>query len=268
MGVTEHVLNIQSSNNKKIVPLYDTPTCSYTGRSLPIKLANGSTVYAPLGVTDDLYGTQLWVEIDGTSYRVVEQSVQGIQGVNFDKTVKIEFGGSDERTAKYDTFYFVAPRRTKFHYKSMVNYGQTGWGYSSDKWQRSDIWINLDGSLLVKKTFRRSAGINWKTLYDGDIELDAGTHRMELWLLGQGSSKDSHLTVCYAWNNDLLMSGQQFVQYSSPGTYDFTVPKGVENITIVTVGGGGGGAGYGYTPKEDTDDGGPSSGEGSGGEGA
>ena len=90
---------------------------------------------------------------------------------------------------------------------------------------------------------------------------------MELWLLGQGSSKDSHLTVCYAWNNDLLMSGQQFVQYSSPGTYGFTVPKGVENITIVTVGGGGGGAGYGYTPQEDSGSG-PSQGEGSGGEGA
>ena len=133
MGITEHILNLFSSNNKKSVPLYDTPTCSYTGNSLPIKMPDGSTLYAPLGTTDDLYGTQLWVELDGVSYRVVEQGVQGIQGVNFDKTVKIEFGGSGERTAKYDTFYFVAPRRTKFHYKSIVNYGQTGSGYSSDK---------------------------------------------------------------------------------------------------------------------------------------
>src|SRR5574344_690175 len=135
MGITEHILNLFSSNNKKSVPLYDTPTCSYTGKSLPIKMSDGSTLYAPLGTTDDLYGTQLWVELDGVSYRVVEQGVQGIQGVNFDKTLKIEFGGSGERTAKYDTFYFVAPRRTKFHYKSIVNYGQTGSGYSSDKWQ-------------------------------------------------------------------------------------------------------------------------------------
>ena len=115
----------------------------------------------------------------------------------------ISLSGNTTKTVTHGTFTITAPETGYYHLYSQIRGGQTGQGYSGDKWQYANWYLDLDGTNFVTKTYRRSQGMGWKTIYDGEIYLTKGTHTLRCRILGKCSSKDSHQTYCYEWLNDL-----------------------------------------------------------------
>lgn len=191
-------------NSNVTIKTYTSLADIYTGKGLPIYY-RGELVYAPLVSTSDVYSSPLRVRDSSGVWAVAYDTVGTTQQQDFNNTVKIELSGNSEREVTYGSFYVVAPKSGNYKLTSIIVGGQTGWGYSSDKWQFSRWYLDLDGNNFATKEYRRSQGMGQKTLYNNTIYLEGGTHVITLRIRGKCSSKDSHLTQCDSWKNTITI---------------------------------------------------------------
>ena len=191
-------------NSNVTIKTYTSLADIYTGKGLPIYY-RGELVYAPLVSTSDVYSSPLRVRDSSGVWAVAYDTVGNTQQQDFNNTVKIELSGNSEREITYGSFYIVAPKSGNYKLTSIIVGGQTGWGYSSDKWQFSRWYLDLDGNNFATKEYRRSQGMGQKTLYNNTIYLEGGTHVITLRIRGKCSSKDSHLTQCDSWKNTITI---------------------------------------------------------------
>lgn len=204
MTLASNVLNYQDSNNKTVIKLYTSLSDIYTGKGLPVEY-RGNQLYAPLVPLSDVYATPIKFEDASGEYAVAFDTVKSNQEYYSNKVTEISLSGNSTKEKTHDTFAIVAPYSGKYHLNVTFRGGQNGWGYSGDKWQYAYFYLDIDTENIVRKELRRSQGMGWKTLYDGDIELVGGTHILKIRMFGKSSSKDSHLTACYEWKSKLTI---------------------------------------------------------------
>lgn len=239
MTKTNNKLWYDTGKTKIAIDLHTTPNDFYSNEGLPIKLKNGTTVYAPYVSPNDTNRTPFKVQkIDGSIKTIGSTTINAAQKYDFTDTVEIELSGDSTKEVEYGTFVFTMPYTGKIHLLSKIFGGQNGWGYSGDSWQYADFFLDLDGEQIHTVRYRRSQGINLKTFFDGDLELDGGLHTLRLRMLGKCSSKDSHLTQCSGWYNTFTLDGYNEYIYETSGT--FTPPKDFKGKARVTCYGGGG----------------------------
>lgn len=191
-------------NSNVTIKTYTSLADIYTGKGLPIYY-RGELVYAPLVSPSDVYSSPLRVRDSSGVWAVAYDTVGTTQQQDFNNTVKIELSGSTSREVTYGSFYVVAPKSGNYKLTSIIVGGQTGWGYSRDKWQRSYWYLDLDGNNFYTAKYVRSQGMGQKTLYNDTIYLEGGTHIITLRIRGECSSKDSHLTQCDSWKNTITI---------------------------------------------------------------
>ena len=191
-------------NSNVTIKTYTSLTDIYTGKGLPINY-KGELVYAPLVSTADVYSSPLRVRDSSGVWAVAYDTVGTTQQQDFNDTVEISLSGNREQEVTYGSFYVVAPKSGNYKLTSIIVGGQTGWGYSRDKWQWSKWYLDLDGNNFETKEYRRSQGMGEKTLYEDTIYLEGGTHVITLRIRGKCSSKDSHLTKCESWKNTITI---------------------------------------------------------------
>ena len=197
-------LYYKAGNSNIVIKTYTSLSDIYTGKGLPIQY-RGETVYAPLVSLSDIYSSPIRVTKNGETLAVAYDTVGKVQRQDFNNTVKIELSGNSEREVTYGSFYIVAPKSGNYRLQSIIVGGQTGWGYSSDGWQWSYWYLDLDGNNFYTARYVRSQGMGQKTLYNNVIYLKGGTHIITLRIRGYCSSKDSHLTQCDSWKNTITM---------------------------------------------------------------
>ena len=202
--LSSKILYYKVGNSNVTIKTYTSLTDIYTGKGLPINY-KGELVYAPLVSPSDVYSSPLRVRDSSGVWAVAYDTVGVTQKQDFNNTVKIELSGNSEREVTYGSFYVVAPKSGNYKLTSIIVGGQTGWGYSSDKWQFSRWYLDLDGNNFATKEYRRSQGMGQKTLYNNTIYLEGGTHTITLRIRGKCSSKDSHLTQCDSWKNTITI---------------------------------------------------------------
>lgn len=205
MSLSNRVLNYQDANNKTVIKLYTTISDSYSGRGLPIEY-KGEVLYAPLVPYDDVYASPIKVSDETGDYKIAYDTVGKIQQYYSNKVTDIRLGSSGgEKLVTHGSFSFAAPIAGEYSFVSKIWGGQTGSGYSSDRWQKAVFYLDLDGKNFSEITFRRSQGMGWKTIYNGKISVSSGTHIITLRILGDGSKKDSHQTLCKEWDNKITI---------------------------------------------------------------
>lgn len=191
-------------NSNVTIKTYTSLADIYTGKGLPIYY-RGELVYAPLVSTSDVYSSPLRVRDSSGVWAVAYDTVGTTQQHDFNDTIKIELSGNREQEVTYGSFYVVAPKSGNYKLTSIIVGGQTGSGYSRDKWQWSKWYLDLDGNNFETKEYRRSQGMGEKTLYNNTIYLEGGTHVITLRIRGKCSSKDDHLTKCTSWKNTITI---------------------------------------------------------------
>ena len=191
-------------NSNVTIKTYTSLTDIYTGKGLPINY-KGELVYAPLVSTADVYSSPLRVRDSSGVWAVAYDTVGTTQQHDFNDTVEISLSGNREQEVTYGSFYVVAPKSGNYKLTSIIVGGQTGWGYSRDKWQWSKWYLDLDGNNFETKEYRRSQGMGEKTLYEDVLYLEGGTHVITLRIRGKCSSKDDHLTKCTSWKNTITI---------------------------------------------------------------
>ena len=204
MALSTYKLNYQDANNKAIIKLYTKLGDIYTGKGFPIAY-KGNTLYAPLVPHTDVYATPIKVSNSSGEYSIASDTVGKTQTYYSNKVTEISLSGNNTQEKVHGAITFVAPKSGKYHLKVRFRGGQNGWGYSGDKWQYANFYLDLDTENILTKEYRRSAGMGWKTLFDKDIEVDGGTHILTMRMFGKSSSKDSHLTACYEWENTITI---------------------------------------------------------------
>ena len=204
MALSNRTLNFQDANNKITIKLYTRLGDIYSGKGIPINY-RGERVYAPLVPLDDVFGTPLKFSDSSGEYTIPYDTTGKEQNFYFNNVVEISLSGNTTQEKTYGTFTFYAPRSGKYRLTSKFRGGQNGWGYSGDKWQYANFYLDLDTEELTKLEVRRSKGMDWKTLYDDELELVGGLHTITMRMFGKSSSKDSHLTACYEWENKITI---------------------------------------------------------------
>lgn len=204
MALSSRLLNYQDANNKITIKLYSSLDDIYSGKGMPIEY-RGEKVYAPLVPTDDVFGTPLKFSDETGEYTIPYDTTSKEQNFYSNNVTEISLSGNTTLEKTHGTFTFYAPRSGKYYLTSKFRGGQNGWGYSGDKWQYADFFLDLDTENIKEVRYRRSQGMGWKTLYDEELEVVGGLHTITLRILGKSSSKDSHLTACYEWENKITM---------------------------------------------------------------
>lgn len=204
MSLSSRVLNYQDANNKTVIKLYTSLNDIYTGKGLPIEY-KGEIVYAPLVPYNDVLGTPIKVSDETGDYKIAYDTVGDVQSYYSNKVTEISLSGDSTQEKTHDSYTVYAPYSGKYKLVSKFRGGQNGWGYSGDKWQWAYFYLDVDNTNIKRLELRRSQGMGWKTLYDGEIELTGGTHIITMRIFGKCSSKDSHLTACYEWDNVLTI---------------------------------------------------------------
>ncbi len=204
MALSTRKLNYEDANNKTVIKLYTSLSDIYTGKGFPIKY-KGETLYAPIVPVNDVYGTPLRVSDSSGEYKIAYDTVSKNQSYYSNKVTEISLSGNRTEEKTHDSFSIYAPYSGKYKLVSKFRGGQNGWGYSGNKWQYANFYLDVDTENIVTKEYRRSQGMDWKTLFDGEIELTGGTHIITMRMFGKSSSKDSHLTACYEWDNTLTI---------------------------------------------------------------
>lgn len=204
MSLSNRVLNYQDANNKTVIKLYTSLDDIYSGKGLPIDY-KGELLYAPIVPVEDVYGTPLWASDETGEYKIAYDTVSKEQDYYSNKVTEISLSGNRTQEKTHDSFSIYAPYNGKYKLVSKFRGGQNGWGYSGNKWQYAYFYLDVDNTNIKRLELRRSQGMGWKTLYDGEIELTGGTHIITMRMFGKCSSKDSHLTACYEWENAITM---------------------------------------------------------------
>lgn len=204
MALSTRKLNYEDANNKTVIKLYTSLSDIYTGKGFPIEY-KGETLYAPIVPVNDVYGTPLRASDNSGEYKIAYDTVSKTQNYYSNKVTEISLSGNSTQSKTHDACSIYAPYNGKYKLVSKFRGGQNGWGYSGDKWQYANFYLDVDNENIVTKELRRSQGMGWKTLYDGEIELTGGTHIITMRMFGKCSSKDSHLTACYEWDNTLTI---------------------------------------------------------------
>ena len=204
MALSNRKLNYEDANNKTVIKLYTSLSDIYTGKGFPIEY-KGETLYAPIVPVNDVYGTPLRASDNSGEYKIAYDTVSKTQNYYSNKVTEISLSGNSTQEKTHDACSIYAPYNGKYKLVSKFRGGQNGWGYSGDKWQYANFYLDVDNENIVTKEYRRSQGMGWKTLYDGEIELTGGTHIITMRMFGKSSSKDSHLTACYEWDNTLTI---------------------------------------------------------------
>lgn len=204
MALVNKHLYYKAGNNQIVIKCYSSLDDIYTNKGLPISYKN-ELFYAPLVPLGDVYASPFRVKDSGGEWAIAYDTVAKVQQHDFNDLAEIHLSGNHEEEIIYNTFPLVVPKEGDYHFTSMVRGGQTGWGYKGDSWQWSLWYLDLDGNEFKRNEYRRSKGMGWKTLYDENLHLTAGTHIIRLRIRGSCSSKDSHYTVCYEWKNTLTI---------------------------------------------------------------
>lgn len=74
-------------------------------------------------------------------------------------------------------------------------------------WQWARLYLDLDGNNINNFLIRRSQGLQWFTLYNGEIEVTGGSHILRFRIRGKCSSKDLHQTTCDGWKSEVSLIG-------------------------------------------------------------
>lgn len=204
MTLSNRRLYYKAGSSQITIKCYSSLDDIYTSKGLPVNYKS-ETFYAPLVPLTDIYSSPLRVQDSTGTWAIAYDTVAKTQQYDFNDTVEISLSGDKEKEVVYNSFPIVVPKEGDYHFVSKVRGGQNGWGYSGDSWQWSLWYLDLDGNNFNTKEYRRSQGMGWKTLYDDMLHLTAGTHIIQLRIRGKCSSKDSHLTACYEWTNNLTI---------------------------------------------------------------
>lgn len=205
MALSNKVLNYQDSIYKLVIKLYTSLDDIYSGRGIPFEFKD-EIVYLPIVPLNDYFATPLKFSDNRGEYAIPSQTTSKAQTFYSNKVTEISLSGLVTQEETHDIFTFYAPYAGKYYFTSDFRGGQNGWGYSGDKWQYADFFLDLDGENFAEVRYRRSQGMGWKTLYDGYLEVpNGGLHTITLRILGSSSKKDSHLTACYEWDNTITM---------------------------------------------------------------
>lgn len=200
-------LYVDTGNNKMAIDLHDTVNDFYSKKGMPIQFKNGTTAYAAYVNFNDINRSIITTfDSDGEHY-VGTSSINEVQQFTSTKKIEINLSGNREQELIYDTTSFVAPFTGKIHLFSQAHAQQNGWGYSSDSWQWARLYLDLDGNNINNFLIRRSQGLQWFTLYNGEIEVTGGSHILRFRIRGKCSSKDSHQTTCDGWKTKVTLVG-------------------------------------------------------------
>lgn len=200
-------LYVDTGNNKMAIDLHDTVNDFYSKKGMPVQFRNGTTAYAAYVNFNDINRSIITTSDSDGEHYVGTSSINEVQQFTSTKKIKISLSGNSEQELIYDTTSFVAPFTGKIHLFSQAHAQQNGWGYSGDSWQWARLYLDLDGNNINNFLIRRSQGLQWFTLYNGEIEVTGGSHILRFRIRGKSSSKDSHRTTCDGWKTEVTLVG-------------------------------------------------------------
>lgn len=206
MSLSNRVLNYQDANNKTVIKLYTSLDDIYTGKGFPIEY-KGEILYAPIVPVDDVYGTPLRVSDESGEYRIAYDTVAPVQ----DTDLSEYFYKKIKNNTTYKTWYgkvsFVVPYPTTINIKSLLDSAIYHNDVDGDKWQVTHFDIYVDSEQVHRYSFRQSMGESrrWRNIADIDLELNAGSHLLGLYLTMDCSSKDTQHLYIYQWKNTITL---------------------------------------------------------------
>lgn len=207
MSKLTNKLYLDTGKNKVAIDLHDTTNDFYSKKGMPVKLRNGTMGYAAYVNFDDIYRSTLTVSDKNGVHYVGTSTVKEEQSYTSSKKIDISLSGNSEKEVTYDSFSFVVPYGGKIKLFSQGHAQQNGWGYSGDSWQWALLYLDLDGTNIAQVRIRRSQGLQWFTLYNGERTVTGGTHILRFRVRGKCSSKDSHQTTCDGWKTTITLEG-------------------------------------------------------------
>lgn len=200
-------LYVDTGNNKTAIDLHDTVNDFYSKKGMPVQFRNGTIAYAAYVNFNDVYKSMITTSDSDGEHYVGTSSVAEVQQITSTKKLEIKMSGDNEQEVVYDTTSFVVPIPGKVHLLSQAHAQQMGWGYSGDSWQWAFLYLDLDGNNIKTLRIQRSQGLQWFTLYNGEMEISGGSHTLRLRVRGKCSSKDSHRTTCDGWKTEVTSIG-------------------------------------------------------------
>lgn len=200
-------LYVDTGNNKMAIDLHDTVNDFYSKKGMPVQLRNGTTAYAAYVNFNDINRSIITTSDSDGEHYVGTSSINKVQQFTSTKKIEINLKGNSEHELIYDTTSFVAPFTGKIRLFSQAHAQQNGWGYSGDSWQWARLYLDLDGNNINNFLIRRSQGLQWFTLYNGEIEVTGGSHILRFRIRGKCSSKDRHQTTCDGWKTEVTLVG-------------------------------------------------------------
>lgn len=200
-------LYVDTGNNKMAIDLHDTVNDFYSKKGMPVQFRNGTIAYAAYVNFDDINRSIITTSDSEGEHYVGISSINEVQQLTSTKRIEINLKGNSEQEVIYDITSFVAPFTGKVHLFSQAHAQQDGWGYSGDSWQWARLYLDLDGNNINSFLIRRSQGLRWFTLYNGEIEVTGGSHILRFRIRGKCSSKDHHQTTCDGWKTEVTLVG-------------------------------------------------------------
>ena len=208
MALSNRVLNYQDSVNKSVIKLYTSLNDIYTKRGFPIEY-KGEMLYAPLVPLDDVYGTPLMASDSNGEYRIAYDTVSTVQQEDLSEYYYKKISGNTTYKTWYGKVSFVVPYPTTININSLLDSAIYHNGVDGDKWQVTYLDIYIDEVMVNRYEFRQSKGESRRVrnIANIDIDLDAGTHTLGLYLTMDCSSKDTQHVYIYQWKNTITLKG-------------------------------------------------------------
>lgn len=200
-------LYVDTGNNKMAIDLHDTVNDFYSKKGMPVQFRNGTIAYAAYVNFNDINRSIITTSDSDGEHYVGTSSINEVQQFTSTKKIGINLRGNSEQELIYDTTSFVAPFTGKIRLFSQAHARQNGWGYSGDSWQWARLYLDLDGNNINNFLIRRSQGLQWFTLYNGEIEVTGGSHILRFRIRGKCSTGDRHRTMCDGWKTEVTLVG-------------------------------------------------------------
>lgn len=206
MALSNRTLNFQDANNKITIKLYTSLDDIYSGKGMPIEY-RGEKVYAPLVPVDDIFGTPLKFSDSTGEYRIAYDTVSSVQQEDVSEYYYKKISGNTTYTTWYGKVSFVVPYATTININSLLDSAIYHNDVSGDKWQVTYLDLYIDEDMVNRYEFRQSKGESRRVrnIANIDLDLDAGTHILGLYLTMDCSSKDTQHVYIYQWKNTITL---------------------------------------------------------------
>lgn len=210
MSLSTRKLNYEDANNQIVIKLYTSLDDIYTGKGLPIEYKD-ETLYAPIVPVDDLYGSPLRVSDENGEHRIAYDTVTKVQQQDLSDYYYKGISGNTTYSEWYGKVPFRVPYTTTVNINSVIDSAIYHNDVKGDKWQWTYMDIYVDDEQVSRYEFRQSMGEyrKWHNLADIDIELNAGSHILGMYLTMDCSNKDTQHVYIYQWKNTItLLEGE------------------------------------------------------------